>query len=246
MGWQDAAVRRCRRGSRTFAPNSPHLDFGHPARPSTVSEHALDQPTCPERIEHPRFVLRCRDETDAPRVKEVVDRNLEHLRRFMPWAWDEPRPVEEMAARLRDVREKFVRGEEWQFGIFSTDETRVLGAIGLHRGAAPGTMEIGFWLCQSAEGRGIATEATRILTNFALTRLGGGAGRDSLRHPQRTERRRAAQARLRPGRDPRRVLRGMAPAGADLGPDPAGLSGRWSGWPGRRSWRCVKSRVIDR
>ena len=159
-----------------------------------MSEHASEQPACPERIEHPAFVLRCRDEADAPRVKEVVDRNLEHLRRFMPWARDEPRPVEEMAARMRGAREKFMRGEEWQFGIYSADETRVLGAIGLHRGAAPGTMEIGFWLCRSAEGRGIATEATRILTNLALTRL--GAERVEIRCDSRNERSAAVPRRL--------------------------------------------------
>ena len=159
-----------------------------------MSEHASEQPACPERIEHPGFVLRCRDEADAPRVKEVVDRNLEHLRRFMPWARDEPRPVEEMAARMRGAREKFMRDEEWQFGIFSADETRVLGAIGLHRGAAPGTMEIGFWLCRSAEGRGIATEATRILTNLALTRL--GAERVEIRCDTRNERSAAVPRRL--------------------------------------------------
>jgi RimJ/RimL family protein N-acetyltransferase len=161
---------------------------------AALSEHALKQPACPERIEHPRFVLRCRDEADAPRFREVVDRNLEHLRRFMPWARDEPRPVEELAARIRDAREKFARGEEWQFGIFSADETRVLGAIGLHRGAAPGTMEIGFWLCRSAEGRGIATEATRILTNLALTTL--GAARVEIRCDTRNDRSAAVARRL--------------------------------------------------
>jgi RimJ/RimL family protein N-acetyltransferase len=159
-----------------------------------VSEHTPGQPTCPERIEHPRFVLRCREEADAPRFKEVVDRNLEHLRRFMPWALDEPRPVEVLAARIRAAREKFVRGEEWQFGIFSADETRVLGAIGLHQGAEPGTREIGFWLCRSAEGQGIATEAARILTNLALTRL--GAARVEIRCDVRNERSAAVARRL--------------------------------------------------
>jgi RimJ/RimL family protein N-acetyltransferase len=125
-----------------------------------------------DRIEHPRFVLRCREEADAPRFREVIDRNLDHLRRFMPWAREEPRPLDALVAHIRDAREKFARGEEWQFGIFSPDEARVLGAIGLHHGAAAGTMEIGFWLCESAVGQGIATEATRILTNLALTTLG--------------------------------------------------------------------------
>jgi RimJ/RimL family protein N-acetyltransferase len=159
-----------------------------------VSEYPSQQPTCPERVEHPSFVLRCRDETDAPRVKEVVDRNLDHLRRFMPWAWREPEPLEEKAARMRAARDRFVRGEEWQFGIFSADESRVLGAIGLHRGAAPTTMEIGFWLCQSAEGRGIVTEATRILTNLALTSL--GATRVEIRCDVRNERSAAVARRL--------------------------------------------------
>ena len=159
-----------------------------------MSEHAPTHPACPERIEHPRFVLRCRDETDAPRFREVIDRNVDHLRRFMPWARDEPRPVEELAARIRGAREKFMRGEEWQFGIFSADETRVLGAIGLHRGAAPTTMEIGFWLCRSAEGQGIATEATRILTNLALTQL--GAARVEIRCDIRNERSAAVPRRL--------------------------------------------------
>jgi ribosomal-protein-serine acetyltransferase len=159
-----------------------------------VSEHESNPPACPERIEHPRFVLRCRDETDAPRFRDVIDRNLDHLRRFMPWARDEPRPVEQLAARIRDAREKFVRGEEWQFGIFSADETRVLGAIGLHQGAAPGTLEIGFWLCRSAEGHGIVTEATRILTNLALTRL--GAARVEIRCDTRNERSAAVPRRL--------------------------------------------------
>ncbi|HTE17028.1 MAG TPA: GNAT family N-acetyltransferase [Armatimonadota bacterium] len=159
-----------------------------------MTEHASNQPACPERIEHPLFVLRCRDEADAPRFREVIDRNLDHLRRFMPWAWNEPRPVEELAERISAAREKFARGEEWQFGIFSPDEARVLGAIGLHRGDAPATMEIGFWLCRSAEGQGIVTEATRILTNLALTRL--GAERVEIRCDTLNERSSAVARRL--------------------------------------------------
>ncbi len=143
---------------------------------------------------HPRFVLRCRVEADAPRFREVIDRNLEHLRRFMPWAREEPRPVEELAERIRAARGKFARGEEWQFGIFSADETRVLGAIGLHRGAEAGTMEIGFWICRSAEGQGIVTEATRILTDLALTTL--AATRVEIRCDERNERSAAVARRL--------------------------------------------------
>lgn len=152
------------------------------------------QPALPERIEHAQFVLRCRDESDAPLVQAAVDRNLDHLRRFMPWAWREPEPLEQKIARIRMAREKFIRGEEWQYGIFSRDETRMLGAIGLHPSIAAGALEIGFWLCQSAEGRGIATEATRLLTNLALKRL--GAARVEIRCDVRNERSAAVARRL--------------------------------------------------
>lgn len=152
------------------------------------------QPALPERIEHPRFVLRCREESDAPLVQAAVDRNLDHLRRFMPWAWREPEPLEEKIARIRMAREKFTRGEEWQYGIFSRDETRMLGAIGLHPNVAAGTVEIGFWVCQSAQGRGIVTGAARLLTNLALTRL--GARRVEIRCDVRNERSAAVARRL--------------------------------------------------
>jgi RimJ/RimL family protein N-acetyltransferase len=159
-----------------------------------VREPPAEHPTLPERIRHPRFVLRRRDEADAPRFREAIDESLEHLRRFMPWAWDEPRPVEELAARIRESREKFLRGEEWQFGIFSADEGRVLGAIGLHRGAAAGTMEIGYWLRHDAVGQGIATEAARILTHLAFTAL--GASRVEIRCDAANERSGAVPRRL--------------------------------------------------
>lgn len=159
-----------------------------------MTEPTPAQPACPERIEHPRFVLRRRDEADAPQLHEVVLRNLDHLRRFMPWAWSEPRTLDERVERMRASREHFLRGEDWEFGIFSADETRLLGSIGLHHGAAPGTMEIGYWLDEREEGRGIVTEATRLLTNLALTRL--GASRVEIRCDVLNERSGAVPRRL--------------------------------------------------
>lgn len=159
-----------------------------------MSEPAPARPTLPLRIEHPRFVLRCHDEADAARVKEVVDRNLDHLRPFMPWAWSEPMPLEEKAAMMREARAKFLRGEDWGFGLYDADETRLLGAIGMHRSAEPDTLEIGYWICRSAEGQGYVTEAARLLTNLALTRL--GAARVEIRCNVLNERSAAVPRRL--------------------------------------------------
>ena len=55
----------------------------------------------PYRIVTERLVLRCYDPTDAPLLKAAIDGSLEHLRAWMPWAYDDPVPLGQMAERLR-------------------------------------------------------------------------------------------------------------------------------------------------
>ena len=49
----------------------------------------------PYRIETERLVLRCWDPRDAPLLKDAIDSSLDHLRPWMPWAREEPKPLEE-------------------------------------------------------------------------------------------------------------------------------------------------------
>ena len=55
----------------------------------------------PYRIVTERLVLRCYDPMDAPLLKAAIDGSLEHLRAWMPWAYNDPVPVSDMAERLR-------------------------------------------------------------------------------------------------------------------------------------------------
>jgi hypothetical protein len=54
----------------------------------------------PTQILTARLVLLAWRPEDAPHLKRAIDSSLEHLRPWMPWAWDEPSPLEEIAARL--------------------------------------------------------------------------------------------------------------------------------------------------
>ena len=47
----------------------------------------------PRRVLTERLLLRPYDPDDAALLKEAVDTSLDHLRRFMDWAWAAPEPV---------------------------------------------------------------------------------------------------------------------------------------------------------
>ncbi len=120
------------------------------------------------RIRSERLVIRCWDPRDAPRLKEAVDRSREHLRPWMTWARGGPEPVQATIELLRQFRGQFDLGQDFAFGIFDRDESRVLGACGLHTRIGEGAREIGYWIHKDFTGQGLATEATAALVKVAF------------------------------------------------------------------------------
>jgi RimJ/RimL family protein N-acetyltransferase len=121
----------------------------------------------PYRIETDRLVIRCWEPRDAPLIKEAIDSSLEHLQGWMPWALDEPKPLEQTVSLLRLFRGRFDLGEDFIYGIFSADERQALGGTGLHTRPGDGAFEIGYWIRASHVRQGLVTEAVA-----ALTRVG--------------------------------------------------------------------------
>jgi RimJ/RimL family protein N-acetyltransferase len=122
----------------------------------------------PYRIETERMVLRCWDPADARLLKEAIDASLDHLRPWMPWARNEPQTLAEKVALLRRFRGAFDLGDDFAYGLFSSDETRVVGGSGLHKRVGKDAFEIGYWIRKSETGRGLATEAAGALTRVAF------------------------------------------------------------------------------
>ena len=100
--------------------------------------------------------LRAPDPIDAAGIADAMNSSLAHLGRFLEWA-DQPATVDAQAVRQAIAREAFDAGGDAMYTIFEGDE--VVGAIGLHRRLGPGALEIGYWLREDAEGRGIMTAA---------------------------------------------------------------------------------------
>jgi RimJ/RimL family protein N-acetyltransferase len=122
----------------------------------------------PYRIVTERLVLRCWEPRDAPLLKDALDSSLEHLRPWMPWAHEEPRPLEEKVALLRRFRGQFDLGQNFVYGIFAADETEVVGGSGLHPRVGDDALEVGYWIRASRIGVGLATEVAAALTRVAF------------------------------------------------------------------------------
>jgi RimJ/RimL family protein N-acetyltransferase len=123
------------------------------------------------RILTSRLCLRCWNPDDAPALKAAVDASRAHLIPWMPWAKEET-TLEDQIQRLRQVRARFDLDEDFVYGIFSRDESFVVGSSGLHTRLGEQAREIGYWIHAEHTGQGYATEASAALTKVALLILG--------------------------------------------------------------------------
>jgi ribosomal-protein-serine acetyltransferase len=111
---------------------------------------------------------------DAEELHAVVHRNLDHLRRWLPWAVLEY-SKEDAFRFLTESIAQFERRESLTMAI--RHRGTLCGAIGLHRIDRPNrSSSIGYWIDKEHEGKGIVTAACRaVLTegfdNFGLHRI---------------------------------------------------------------------------
>jgi RimJ/RimL family protein N-acetyltransferase len=120
------------------------------------------------RIETKRLVVRCYNPSDAPMLAESVTESFEHLRPWMPWVYNEPEPIEEKIQRLKIFRGNFDLGQNYTYGIFNPEETKLLGGTGLHTRLSESELEIGYWIHKDYINQGLVTESTEALIKVAF------------------------------------------------------------------------------
>lgn len=128
--------------------------------------------TPPYRIETDRLVICCYEPADAPALKEAVDASIEHLRPWMPFVRYEPQTLEEKVKLVRTFRSQFDADENYVYGAFARDESRLLAGTGLHQRGGAGSLEVGYWIRADALRQGYATEITAVLTRVAIELCG--------------------------------------------------------------------------
>jgi ribosomal-protein-serine acetyltransferase len=112
---------------------------------------------------------------DAPAVSQAVTQSLDHLVPWVAWANAQTASVEGQRARLSAPGREWSASSDYEYGIFSrsvADADVVVGACGLHRRSAPGTLEIGYWVHVAYTGRRIASRAAEALTDIGFSLSG--------------------------------------------------------------------------
>lgn len=124
--------------------------------------------TPPYRIETDRLVIRCWHPEDVWKMEAAVKSSLENLRPWMPWVQFEPKTIDERIDLIRGFRAQFDLGNDFTYGVFNRDESRMIGGTGLHTRRGPLAFEIGYWTVTDLQGQGIATEVATVMTRIGL------------------------------------------------------------------------------
>ncbi len=111
--------------------------------------------------------LRLQEERDASELFAVIDRNREHLRKWLGWV--DVSTLESVRKHIQQTLFNFVEGKGIQTTIWY--QGRLVGSIGLHNmNVMNRKIEIGYWLAEEAQGRGIMTRACQTLVVYAFER----------------------------------------------------------------------------
>lgn len=119
-------------------------------------------------FETERLSGRCWTPADAPAYRAALDDNDRHLRPYIPWMRDEPRPLQATLEKLRRSRALFDTDRDYKYGVFERDGDRIVGEVVLLSRAGPGALEVGYWIDRNFTGRGYATEAAAAAVRIAF------------------------------------------------------------------------------
>ena len=120
----------------------------------------------PDELRGTTVTLRRYRLSDRDALLEVLAASHEHLRAWMPWAQSPP-TEESVLEFLRLATERF-GGDAADYAITIPTTGRYVGGCSLMRRIGPGALEIGYWVDVRSIGRGIATDAARLLTAAGL------------------------------------------------------------------------------
>jgi ribosomal-protein-serine acetyltransferase len=108
---------------------------------------------------------------DIPRLFEAATESVAEGSRWLPWL----HPGYSMAESLEwvvDSRKRWDQGREYSFAIVNPLNDQFLGGVGLNQISHTHRMaNLGYWVRSSCTGRGVATAATGLITQFGFAVL---------------------------------------------------------------------------
>jgi ribosomal-protein-serine acetyltransferase len=112
-----------------------------------------------------RCCLRPLEESDAQELYAIIEVNRDYLARWMPWAAGQT--LQDTLTFIQRTREQPTSNDGFQTAIVEDD--RIIGVVGFHGVSwEHRSTSIGYWLAESAQGRGTMTDAVEMLVEHAL------------------------------------------------------------------------------
>lgn len=108
--------------------------------------------------------LRIVEPHHAQELYAVIDSNRAHIGRWLPWV-EKIKNVDDETAWLQKICSEFAAGRMVPCSIL--EHGKIVGGIGTFPiNAIDRSTEIGYWLVESAQGRGIMTRACRAMVDY--------------------------------------------------------------------------------
>ncbi len=102
---------------------------------------------------------------DADELQALVERNREHLARWMPWAAGQDREGTERF--LAEAEEQIIRDDGFQAAVEPDGE--IVGVVGFHAiDWVNRNTSLGYWLAADAQGRGTMTTTVNALLDHVF------------------------------------------------------------------------------
>src|SRR6266849_5634965 len=117
----------------------------------------------------PDLDLRLLEERHSATVFGLVNRDRDYLRKWLPWV-DATHTEDDTLSFIRSSLERFTSNSGFAAGIWY--QGQFCGVIGTHKiDWLNRRVEIGYWLGQQSQGKGIVTDACRAVMTHAFTEL---------------------------------------------------------------------------
>lgn len=113
--------------------------------------------------------LKLRNETDAQAFFDLVNKNREEFRKWLPWV-DKTVSAEDTKKFLLECQQEFKDKKAADFGVLY--EGKWVGSMGFHTIKLDHEWaEIGYWLDGDYVGKGIMTECVKSIINYGFNEL---------------------------------------------------------------------------
>jgi len=105
----------------------------------------------------------------AQAIFELIDNNRNHLRKWLTFI-DRMPTVEFVEQFCKGTMQRNIEGIEFAYVL--VEQEKVIGRIGIYKIDNQNKIgEIGYWMAESAQGKGIMTKSCKVMIDFCFAQL---------------------------------------------------------------------------